>query len=123
MAAVADWTERHRPKSESHLEGNEAQRQKIRKWLDDWKNGTPKNKAIGYINKTENYNRLFYTGFMGLFEKQSCDIYVNIRCAKIVKDNLTIYVGGGITKESNASAEWNEIVNKSQTMLGVFHSQ
>ena len=85
--------------------------------------GTPKNKAIGYINKTENYNRLFYTGFMGLFEKQSCDIYVNIRCAKIVKDNLTIYVGGGITKESNASAEWNEIVNKSQTMLGVFHSQ
>ena len=46
MAAVSDWTERHRPKSESHLEGNEAQRQKIRKWLDDWKNGTPKNKAI-----------------------------------------------------------------------------
>ena len=46
MAEVSDWTERHRPTSESHLEGNEAQRQKIRKWLDDWKNGMPKNKAI-----------------------------------------------------------------------------
>jgi replication factor C large subunit len=46
MAEVSDWTERHRPKSESHLEGNEAQRQKIRKWLDDWKTGVPKNKAI-----------------------------------------------------------------------------
>ena len=84
--------------------------------------GTPKNKAIGYINKMENYNRSFYTGFMGLFEKNSCDIYVNIRCAKMIDDNLTIYVGGGITKDSNALDEWNEIVNKSQTMLGVFHS-
>ena len=46
MAEVSDWTERHRPTSESHLEGNEAQRQKIRKWLDDWKMGVPKNKAI-----------------------------------------------------------------------------
>tara|TARA_B100001287_G_scaffold122065_2_gene102888 strand:+ start:5195 stop:6235 length:1041 start_codon:yes stop_codon:yes gene_type:complete len=84
--------------------------------------GTPKNKAISYIYKKENYNRSFYTGYMGLFEKNSCDIYVNIRCAKIVDDNLTIYVGGGITKDSNAFDEWNEIVNKSQTMLGVFHS-
>ena len=46
MAEVSDWTERHRPTSESHLEGNESQRQKIRKWLDDWKMGVPKNKAI-----------------------------------------------------------------------------
>ena len=46
MSGVSDWTERHRPTSESHLEGNETQRQKIRKWLDDWKNGVPKNKAI-----------------------------------------------------------------------------
>ncbi|MEC7097575.1 MAG: AAA family ATPase, partial [Candidatus Thermoplasmatota archaeon] len=46
MANASDWTERHRPGSESHLEGNETQRQKIRKWLDDWKNGLPKNKAI-----------------------------------------------------------------------------
>lgn len=46
MSEVSDWTERHRPVSESHLEGNETQRQKIRKWLDDWKTGVPKNKAI-----------------------------------------------------------------------------
>ena len=46
MSGVSDWTERHRPTSESHLEGNETQRQKIRKWLDEWKNGVPKNKAI-----------------------------------------------------------------------------
>ena len=57
---------------------------------------------------------------MGLIDKHSCDIFVNIRCAQIVDETLTIYVGGGITKDSNADDEWNEILNKSQTMLDVF---
>ena len=40
---ASDWTERHRPLSERQLEGNEGQRQKIRSWLDQWKEGRPKN--------------------------------------------------------------------------------
>ena len=46
MGQASDWTERHRPRSEQLLEGNEVQRRKIRAWLDDWQNGTPKKKAI-----------------------------------------------------------------------------
>ncbi len=46
MAGVTDWTERHRPSSERQLEGNEVQRRKIRAWLDEWKNGTPRKKAL-----------------------------------------------------------------------------
>ena len=46
MTEISDWTERHRPSSESHLEGNESQRKKIREWLDDWKKGVPKKRAI-----------------------------------------------------------------------------
>jgi len=46
MAIISDWTERYRPKSESHLEGNEAQRRKIRDWLNQWHDGMPKKKAI-----------------------------------------------------------------------------
>ena len=38
---ASDWTERHRPVSERQLEGNEAQRKKIRAWLDQWKEGRP----------------------------------------------------------------------------------
>ncbi len=38
---ASDWTERHRPMSERQLEGNEAQRKKIRAWLDQWKEGRP----------------------------------------------------------------------------------
>ena len=81
--------------------------------------GTPKKMAMEYINKIESYDRSLYTGYLGVAEKDSCDIYVNIRCAKIVDDKLTIYIGGGITKDSNPLDEWNEIVNKSQTMLRV----
>ncbi len=46
MGQVSDWTERHRPRSEQLLEGNEVQRRKIRAWLDEWQNGAPKKKAI-----------------------------------------------------------------------------
>ena len=46
MGQASDWTERHRPRSEQLLEGNEVQRRKIRAWLDEWQNGTPKKKAV-----------------------------------------------------------------------------
>jgi replication factor C large subunit len=46
MAEISDWTERYRPISESHLEGNEAQRRKIRDWLSEWHDGTPKKKSL-----------------------------------------------------------------------------
>ena len=46
MAQASDWTERHRPRSEQLLEGNEVQRKKIRAWLDEWQNGAPKKKAV-----------------------------------------------------------------------------
>ena len=46
MAGATDWTERHRPSSERQLEGNEVQRRKIRAWLDEWKNGNPRKKAL-----------------------------------------------------------------------------
>ena len=46
MSGASDWTERHRPTSEHQLEGNDAQRRKIREWLDGWVNGQPKKKGI-----------------------------------------------------------------------------
>jgi replication factor C large subunit len=46
MGDVSDWTERYRPVSEVQLEGNETQRRQIRKWLDEWKSGTPSKKAL-----------------------------------------------------------------------------
>ena len=83
--------------------------------------GTPKDLALKYINNSENYDRSFYTGYIGFIDDYECDIYVNIRCAQISDNQLTIYVGGGITQESKPEDEWGEIINKSQIMLNVFH--
>ncbi|MFZ9047525.1 MAG: AAA family ATPase [Poseidonia sp.] len=46
MQQPSDWTERHRPRSEQMLEGNDVQRRKIRAWLDEWQKGVPKKKAL-----------------------------------------------------------------------------
>jgi len=82
--------------------------------------GLPQKQAIEEIAITEKHKRRFYTGFLGpwnLDGKQS--LFVNLRCAEIGKNHLGIYVGGGLTAASNPFSEWNETVNKSQTLLSV----
>ena len=38
---------------------------------------------------------------------------------KIEQNKASIFVGGGITKDSNAEKEWEETVSKSKTMKRV----
>ena len=51
--------------------------------------------------------------------KTTSHLFVNLRCMQIKGQNALIYVGGGVTKDSNAKDEWEETVNKAQTMLCV----
>ncbi|WP_196894121.1 isochorismate synthase [Aureivirga marina] len=82
--------------------------------------GMPKEISKEFILQEENYNRKFYTGFLGeLNLNQNTDLYVNLRCMEIEKEIAKIYVGGGITDGSDAELEWKETVNKSRTMLKV----
>ena len=88
--------------------------------------GLPKEKTQQFILNHEGYKRSFYTGFLGecnMSDSKSdalkTDFYVNLRCMNIDRNTIYIYVGGGITKDSNAELEWQETVNKAQTMLAV----
>src|SRR5690606_2571312 len=94
--------------------------------------GLPKEKAMHFIKENENYDREFYTGFLGelnyndeafdnqVFIKESyADLYVNLRCMKLNKDFATLFVGGGITKDSYPDKEWMETVHKTTTMLEI----
>lgn len=85
--------------------------------------GLPRNKAKEFILANENYNRSFYTGFLGemhLTDENSSEknssLFVNLRCMEIQDKNIFIYVGGGITKDSDAKKEWEETVFKSKTI-------
>ncbi|MFP5470313.1 MAG: chorismate-binding protein [Bacteroidia bacterium] len=80
--------------------------------------GLPKDEALELINKTENYKRSLYTGFIGEIG-ESINLYVNLRCMQLFKNKALIYVGGGITQHSNPEKEWAETELKSQTMMEV----
>ncbi|WP_081483388.1 chorismate-binding protein [Gillisia marina] len=100
--------------------------------------GLPTKEAYNFINDHENYDREFYTGYLGLLNmtteikrssrirnqenqayssiRKDSSIYVNLRCLKYTEGEVAIYVGGGITKDSDAASEWKETVNKTRTM-------
>lgn len=88
--------------------------------------GFPKSEAQKFIIENEGYDRTFYAGFLGEWNKdfvsykENCsDLYVNLRCMKIEGQTAKLYVGGGINKGSNPEKEYIETVNKSQTMKKV----
>ena len=103
--------------------------------------GFPKDVAKKFILENENYNREFYTGFLGElnFERRiapksskknienrayavtakSTQLYVNLRCMQLEGKNAHIYIGGGITETSNAEAEWEETVSKSKIIKSI----
>jgi isochorismate synthase len=81
--------------------------------------GVPVNKSLDFIKTFETHQRNYYAGFLGPFVKEAANIYVNLRCAIIEKTQLTLYVGGGITAESNIAAEWEESQRKAETLLNV----
>lgn len=83
--------------------------------------GTPRSAARDFILQNEGYPRQFYTGFLGpIYEDGAkASFMVNLRCMKITDGMARIFVGGGITAESQPELEWQETRNKMQTMLQV----
>lgn len=81
--------------------------------------GLPKKDALTFINKNEAYKRSFYTGFLGVNNVYKSEFYVNLRCLSFANRQLKIYVGCGITKDSQPIKEFEETVNKSKTMLNI----
>lgn len=84
--------------------------------------GTPRTIAKQFIWENEGYNREFYTGFLGEINPLGkSEVFVNLRCLKILENQVQIFVGGGITAQSNPELEWLETVYKSK-VLGKFIS-
>lgn len=103
--------------------------------------GFPTKKAKAFIETEEGYDRTFYTGYLGELNKREeisrnrnqknqennayrtvrshSELYVNLRCMKLNARKVEIYIGGGITKDSNPESEWQETLVKSQIMKSV----
>lgn len=82
--------------------------------------GFPKENAKSFILQNENYDREFYAGFLGeLNINNACDLFVNLRCMQINGKKANLFVGGGITIDSDPEKEWEETVAKSRVMKRV----
>ncbi len=79
--------------------------------------GLPKAESRDFIVAEEGYDREYYAGFLGELNLQNgTDLYVNLRCMKVVGDTAQVFVGCGITKDSDPEKEFFETVNKSLTV-------
>jgi isochorismate synthase len=81
--------------------------------------GLPQTKAQNFILKNEGYNREFYTGFLGIVNNSASSLFVNLRCMQLFKNEYWLYVGGGITANSEPNNEWDETELKAQTLLNI----
>lgn len=103
--------------------------------------GLPKLLAKDFILGNEKHKRQYYTGFLGELNfkeeivrpsarrnqenrayrtvRNKTSLYVNLRCMEMQGNKVSIFVGGGITKESIPEREWEETRDKARTMLNI----
>jgi len=99
--------------------------------------GLPQNSARDFIIREEGYDRSFYTGFLGELncvkkkveghpdakdEVPESHLFVNLRCMQLISGpnaGAMIYIGGGVTADSDPVSEWEETVDKSMVMKSI----
>ncbi len=74
--------------------------------------GAPKKKTVEVIAHAESRKRGYFTGVVGIFDGQKLDSGVMIRFIEEKNNSLVFRSGGGITAQSNAQAEYNEMLDK-----------
>ena len=79
--------------------------------------GIPKDFCRSAILKFEDHSRNFYAGFIKIETTDEIQYFVNLRCAEFFKNAALVYVGGGITAESNPEKEWQETELKSEAII------
>jgi para-aminobenzoate synthetase component 1 len=74
--------------------------------------GTPKRRTVEIIDTVENYDRGFYTGIFGIFDGKALNSGVMIRFIEDDNGTLLYKSGGGITIDSDARSEYEELIDK-----------
>ena len=75
--------------------------------------GTPKKKTVEILKDIEDYDRDYYTGIFGVYDGKSLNSAVMIRFIEKDSNGHFYYKsGGGITCDSNAKLEYEELIDK-----------
>jgi isochorismate synthase len=80
--------------------------------------GMPYKEAVDFIMYTENFDRKFYSGFLGpVAASGDFSLFVNLRCAEYYRNGVLLYAGAGLNNMSDPKDEWLETMQKMQTIL------
>ena len=80
--------------------------------------GAPKIRAMEIIEELENLNRSFYAGCMGYFDSNGdMDTCISLRTGLVKDGKLIIQAGGGIVYDSIPENEYQETINKANTLM------
>lgn len=79
--------------------------------------GIPKAFCKENIQQLEKFPRELYAGYIKIETEESIQYFVNLRCSKLYKNAVHLFVGGGITAQSNPEKEWIETELKSEAVL------
>lgn len=74
--------------------------------------GAPKKSTLQIIDEVEGYERGFYSGVFGVYDGKSFDSGVMIRFIEKTQEGYIYKSGGGITLDSCAQAEYDELLDK-----------
>lgn len=74
--------------------------------------GAPKPKTLEIIRDVEQEQRGYYTGVFGVFDGERLDSGVMIRFIEKQGDRYFYRSGGGITTQSTAASEYQEVIDK-----------
>jgi menaquinone-specific isochorismate synthase len=74
--------------------------------------GLPKDEALRFIETFEPFDRGLYAGTVGILDPKKSEVYVSIRSALLSKNQLHVFAGAGIVKESDPLLEWKELDQK-----------
>ncbi len=82
--------------------------------------GMPKAPALEFIKEQENFDREFFSGYLGPVNlSEETHLFVNLRCMQIGREEATLYAGAGVTEDSIPQKEWEETQLKCDTLIDV----
>jgi para-aminobenzoate synthetase component 1 len=74
--------------------------------------GTPKKSTLEIIQRVEGYERGYFSGVFGVYDGETLSSAVMIRFVQKTKEGYMYKSGGGITLDSEARREYNELLDK-----------
>ncbi len=82
--------------------------------------GTGDEATLKMIQEVEKHKREYYAGIIGPFKKNGeTNLFINLRCMKVLGKSALLFAGGGILNESSALNEWEETELKFDTLIQV----